>query len=723
MSNDPRSQLSIRGRRHASIGLAGWRHAPRAPAQFAAHLKPGRCPRFNQNARIVCRAEPAFTADTVVSVESVSKSHDGLRILFDQLTFTLKRGERLALIGANGSGKTSLLRLIAGQDWPDDGEIIVRNDAQISYLPQNVDIAPEMTAIDAIVQSDSPVAAIVREYTKLLEQGEDADRAELNAAMNKMTALDAWELEANAKSVLAQVGIHNPGMKLEAMSGGQARKVAVAAALLGSPDVLILDEPTNHMDVQFIEWMVHTIKTSGVTLLLVTHDRAFLEDTCTSILELDEGRGFVHNVGGRGGYERYRQRRAERRKAQAKLAQDARVMLRKETEWMRRQPKARSTKSKARVDAYEELTTQAKSGPRMEAQIDFGDVAMARQGQKVIVMKDCSKCWEGKPIIDSFTYEFAQGERIGIAGPNGAGKSTLMNIIAGVDEVDDGLVVHGDTTVVGYFAQHPPPVNPRLKLIDYVGSVAEQSITSDSVGIDLKPDKLLSKLGFDYPRQQQYVSSLSGGERRRLHLAAVLQRKPNFLILDEPTNDLDLQTIENLEQILDPYLGCVLVVSHDKAFMTNVVGSMFVLEGDGLVRKFNGKYEEYLEYIEERGVIKAQQAAEAIASASALEGNEASKRKTAFSSNGSGNHVAEEKPVKRLGYREKQELEQLDGKVEAATASKANIEARIADCAKAGDFEQVAKLTEELATVSQSIDTMTDRWMELAERAEIAGTV
>eukprot|EP00878_Enallax_costatus_P045842 GHUV01055345.1.p1 GENE.GHUV01055345.1~~GHUV01055345.1.p1 ORF type:complete len:549 (+),score=163.93 GHUV01055345.1:459-2105(+) len=419
-----------------------------------------------------------------------------------------------------------------------------------------------------------------------------------------MNAQNAWQVDSEAHRVLEAVGLKDPNTQVGKLSGGQRRRLALAAALLGSPDLLVLDEPTNHMDVEMIQWMAHEIMAShDMAVVIVSHDRAFMEQTCDRLLELDHG-GFTttHPFGGSGSYEAFKQARVVRRHAQANAAADARTLLRRESEWIARQPKARSTKAKARVDAYAELQEKARGVPAADLKVDFGRVAMTRLGNKAVILKNVTHSTpNGRVLLKDFTFEFLPGERIGIAGPNGVGKSTLLDLIAGLQEPQSGVREVGDTAVIGYFQQHPPEVNPSLRMIDYIREVAEKRKSrageSGLVGPPDTPEVLLEKLGFPRKLQYQKVESLSGGERRRLHLAAVLASAPNVLILDEPTNDLDLNTVEVLEEMLQVYRGLLLVVSHDRAFMEGSTNSLLVMPGDGTVDRFMGKYSDYLKQL------------------------------------------------------------------------------------------------------------------------------
>eukprot|EP00798_Chlamydomonas_sp_ICE-L_P006245 gene6245-2869_t len=624
----------------------------------------------------------------------------------------------------NGSGKSTLLKLIAGQYEVDSGSLTRHKGANIAYLAQEPVMPEGATVLQAVLQSDSMVAKTVQNYQKAIESAGGSITKELEAAIDKMNVYNAWEIDSEAKRVLEAVGIPEAmfNQPVEKLSGGQHKRVALASALLGKPDLLILDEPTNHMDhkrvalasallgkpdllildeptnhmdVEMIDWMEKELNTPGLAVVLrlavvlVTHDWYFMETVCDRMLEVDGGQSFMHSFGGPGSFERFKepreqrrvahaaaaadavsrareQRRAaqaaaaadartasrreakwiareQRRAAQAAAAADARTLFRREAEWIVKQPQGRQAKQQARVKAFTELTRKTKDTPKVDLKADFQAGSMARLGNKIINLEDvCFEVKPGQEIIRDFTYSLNKGERLGIVGRNGTGKSTLLNLIAGINKPTSGKIDFGDSTVVGYFTQYPPPVQGDLRVINYIRELADQS-QAEKAGIENvdTPEVVLEKY--------QFVSSLSGGERRRLHLASVLIERPNLLILDEPTNDLDLQTVEVLEEVCRNFQGVLLVVSHDRAFMDGVVDNLLVLKGDGIVRKFGGTYSEYREVIfaekaEEEGMrqleLEEARELEAAAAKKVSDAASAASSSSAESSTGSGSKAS-----------------------------------------------------------------------------------
>ncbi|KAK9815778.1 hypothetical protein WJX72_009325 [[Myrmecia] bisecta] len=691
------------------------------------------------------------SGDVLLIMENISKSHDGENVLFEGLTFTVGRGEKLAVVGPNGVGKSSLLRILAGADEPDSGQANRRKGMTVGYLAQEPEFDDNCTVIDAVLQADSTIGQVVRDYERAAAaaQHDPSTSRALDHAMSKMDALGAWELSTKAHEILQSVGCPPADSKLGDLSGGQRRRVALAAAMISKPDLLILDEPTNHMDLRAIQWMEQQFKDPRTTTVMITHDRYFLESICTGILELDRGSAHMHGFGGRGSYDLFRQAREERRHAQATAAANARTVLRKETEWMRRQPKARSAKARFRQDQFYELTAKAKSGPRADMVVEFEGSAMARQGKRVMLLEDACCRWDGRDIIRDFCYDFQPGERIGIVGPNGAGKSTLLNLIAGKLAPESGLREPGETAVIGYFTQHPHELAPELKLIDYIREVADgtKARPSDPLpGGAQTPEKILERVGFARPRQNQPVRLLSGGERRRLQLAAVLVERPNLLICDEPTNDMDLQTVESMEELLSEYGGTLLIVSHDRAFMDNLVDRLFVLRGDGIVRLFDGTYSEFLETEEAQQVQSASKSGRTGsaaqngngASASASNGSASSSDRngssagvsaasSGSSSSARGGSIGMQAAtatrtatkLRKLGLLERKEFAKLEKEIDKLGERKSKLDAKLVQLGSSGDFVELNEVSQQLAALADTIDQKTDRWMELAERADV----
>ncbi|KAF6262123.1 P-loop containing nucleoside triphosphate hydrolase protein [Scenedesmus sp. NREL 46B-D3] len=653
----------------------------------------------------------AKRGDVLLVAEGISKTHDGEKILFNNLTLSLLAGDKLAVVGPNGAGKSTLLRIMSGQADHDSGQISRNRGAKIGYLPQGDLLLYEsrgdtqlesMTVLQAVLASDSEPARAVQSYQRALSEAGGGITPQLEAAIEAMDTHNAWEVDSDARRILEAVGLKDPNAAVGRLSGGQRRRLALASALLGSPDLLVLDEPTNHMDVEMIDWMACELaQAQDMAVVMVSHDRAFMERCCGRLLELDHG-GFntTHPFGGPGSYDAFKEARAARRHAQANAAADARTLLRKESEWMARQPKARSTKAKARVDAYGELLEKARDTPAADLRVDFGRVGMARlgskavlhEGNKAVLLEGGSYSTPtGRPLLRDFSFEFLPGQRIGIAGPNGVGKSTLLDIVAGVKELQSGRRELGETAVLGYFQQHPPPVEGGLRLVDYIRSVAEKRKARGGAeagvgGAQEPPEILLEKLGFPRKKQFQKVESLSGGERRRLHLAAVLASAPNVLLLDEPTNDLDLTTIEVLEEMLQVYQGLLLVVSHDRAFMEGATDSLLLLPGDGSIQKFQGSYGDYLR---ELAALRQQQAA------AAVEQHKKARRQ----------HL-----LQKLG----REMEQLE-------AAQAKLNERLMKLSVAcSDMAAIEEASTALAALQAEYEAKEERWFELAE---IAGDI
>ncbi|CAL5223735.1 g6295 [Coccomyxa viridis] len=645
--------------------------------------------------------------ETLLTLESVGRTHDGHTQLFSNVSATLTRGERLAVVGPNGCGKTTLLRLIAGVDEPDSGAVRKRNTS-IGYLPQSPELDEGLSAFDAILHSGSILARCVLAYEQAIASG---DQKAMDAATEEMNRLGGWEFREQAEEMLKRVGLPNSGQLVGSLSGGQKRRVALAAALLANPDLIVADEPTNHMDHQVIRWLEQYLTTQDISVVVVTHDRAFMESVCTSVLELEAGETTLHNFGGPGSYDRFRQLREERRAAKAAAAADAKRTLRKETEWMRRQPKARSTKSTARIKQFYELTAKARDVPQAEVSVDFdGETKMKRQGRKVMELKGASYSVNSKEIVSDFWYSFYPGERIGVVGPNGAGKSTMLNLIAGSLPLTSGEREIGETTAVGFFQQEPPTNLPQdMSMADYLRSVGQDAASTSGRGEDSldTPTTVLERVGFARNRHYTKVRMLSGGECRRLQLAAVLMSRPNLLILDEPTNDLDLATVESMESFLAGYGGCLLVASHDRAFMEGL-DRLFVLRGDGVVRLFEGPYSEYLEIVQaEDEAAAAEQQAQTLG-------------RFHNGSNGKQDSTPTAKPQRslRMGFREKQEYESLEGLIDTLSAEKQDTERELAKVS--GDYERMLELSQRLDKLAEQIDAKTERWLELAEMEECA---
>ena len=659
-----------------------------------------------------------------LSVEGLSKSWNE-KVLFDQITFGLSRGEKVALIAGNGSGKSSLMNILAGNDKPDAGNFSIRKDINWEYLPQDPALNESISVLENLFVGTTPSILALKEYEAALIAYSDApsDESEkrLDLATTEMTMSESWDYEARAKQVLGKLNIHESDMAkpVGVLSGGQKKRVALARVLIDVPDLLILDEPTNHLDLDMIEWLEEYLSDKNLTLLLVTHDRYFLDRVCNKILELD--RGVLYSYQGNYGY--FVEKKAMREEVESSEREKNRNTFRRELEWVRKMPKARTTKSKSRVDAFDDLAEKVK-GPYVQQKVEFG-VKMERLGSKILEIQHLEKAYGAQPILGDFTYTFKRGEKIGIVGPNGVGKSTLLNMIMGLEKADKGKITAGETLVFGYFSQQGIPVAEDKRVIDVVKDVAEYLPLAD--GTNLSASQFLLRFGFANETQYNAVSRLSGGERRRLFLMMVLIKNPNFLILDEPTNDLDILTLATLEAFLMDYSGCVLVVTHDRYFMDKLVDHVFVFEGEGKVRDFPGNYTEYRTWKEwddaqasGKGSGNKSQAGKA---AGSLQGESDAGKKSGtlhgassavdagLTDGASGNAKSEEK--RKLTFKEKFEYEQLGKDIEALEAKKKLLETELGGLST--EFERISSASAELQQVNDDLDEKGLRWLELGE--------
>jgi ABC transport system ATP-binding/permease protein len=526
------------------------------------------------------------------SIENISKSF-GIRTLFKDISFHIEEGDKIALVARNGSGKSTLLKIIAGLDTPDTGTIWVRKEVKVIMLQQETPFDENKSIWDNILRLDNPVVKAVKEYEMFIEAGTD-DVDHLTELMGKLDEYNAWNFENELQQILGKLNLHHLNEPVKNLSGGQRKRVALAQALIEAQIhegkcLLILDEPTNHLDVGMIEWLEDFLSAQKITLLLVTHDRYFLDAVCNEIIEIDEGKVFEY----RGNYDYFLEQKSLRQEVQASELQKDKNIFRKELEWMRKQPKARTTKSKSRQDAFAEIEERV-SQKKEEAEVSL-QVKMTRLGGKVLEMKKVYKSYGDKVLIKGFDYTFKRGERIGIVGKNGAGKSTFLKIALLQEPPDSGKINHGETVVFGNFNQEGLQYKEDKRAIEYVKDFAEFFPLAD--GTKISASQFMEKFGFTAEQQYTPLSKLSGGEKRRLHLLSVLFVNPNFLILDEPTNDLDLQTLRTLEEFLLDYPGCILIVSHDRYFMDRLVDHLFAFEGEGVIRDFPGNYTQYREQL------------------------------------------------------------------------------------------------------------------------------
>ena len=525
-----------------------------------------------------------------LQVDNLSKAY-GEKILFRNISFSIDKGQKVALIARNGTGKSSLMHILAGIEAPDSGKITTRRDLRIDYLQQNPQLDESKTILDTIFSAGTGLTKVMHDYEFALEEvkhnpGSESDRR-LNNCMSEMDATGAWDYETRAREILGQFAINDLSQKVGALSGGQRKKIALARALLGSPDLLLLDEPTNHLDFEMIEWLEDYLSRESLSLLLVTHDRYFLDNVCDTIIEMDQNSVFTY----KGNYSFYLEKKTEKQITEDQSTEKAKNLYRTELEWIRRMPKARGTKSKARISSFDELQEKAKFR-RDDKSIQFG-VNVNRLGGKIVEINNLSKNFGDFRAVDDFTYIFKRGEKIGVVGLNGTGKSTLLNLISGQLKPDKGRISIGQTVVMSYYTQNGLQLNEDKRVIDIVKDVAEEiQLTKGS----MSASQFLQHFDFSYPVQQAYFSALSGGERRRLYLLLQLIRNPNFLILDEPTNDLDIYTLQVLEEFLQDFAGCVLIVSHDRFLLDKLCDHVFVFEGQGKIKDFYGNYTDYYQW-------------------------------------------------------------------------------------------------------------------------------
>ncbi|MCK7558102.1 ATP-binding cassette domain-containing protein [Chitinophaga sedimenti] len=527
-----------------------------------------------------------------VTVEGLTKSF-GEAPLFEDISFHIEEGDKIALVALNGSGKSTLLRILCGKDVPDAGKVWIHKDVTVVMLEQNHGFDLQKTVIENIFDHSHPILNAIREYELLTDEDAEPDPIALTDAIAKMDELGAWHFDSKVKQILGKLNIHHLDQKVGSLSGGQQKRVALAKVLIDigfehKHTLLIMDEPTNHLDVSMIEWLENYLDQENVTLLLVTHDRYFLDSVCNEIMELDNRQLYIY----KGNYENYLEKKAAREESEKASVEKARNTYRKELEWMRKQPKARTTKSKSRQDAFYEVKERASA--KLESQQLELNVKMSRLGGKIIEMKKVYKAYGEKVILKGFDYTFKKGERVGVVGKNGAGKSTFVNIIMGHESADSGKINVGDTIIFGNYSQEGLKIKEDMRVIEFVKNIAENFPLAD--GTKVSAAQFLQLFLFPPEKQYTYVSRLSGGERRRLHLLSILFRNPNFLILDEPTNDLDLPTLSILEEFLLNYQGCILIVSHDRYFMDKLVDHLFVFEGEGEIRDYPGNYTQYREW-------------------------------------------------------------------------------------------------------------------------------
>lgn len=619
-----------------------------------------------------------------LSVDKLSKSF-GARVLFKDISFGIGQGQKVALVGVNGSGKSTLLKILAGLDAPDSGEVVLANDVKLTYLGQQPDFEAGQTVLEAVLDSPDELPVLVKQYEQCLLQSETDPKAvdKLTSLISRMDELDAWNYEGQVKEILGKLGISDYQQKIGELSGGQKKRVGLAKTLIEKPDLVILDEPTNHLDLDAIEWLEEYLSQSQMAIIMVTHDRYFLESVTNEIIELDQNQLFKYS----GNYSYFLEKKSEREEQQLSEKEKAKNLYNKELEWIRRQPKARGTKAKYRVDAFKDV--KEKAHQNFEKQSLELDVKTRRQGGKVLEMEAVSKGFGDKQLFENFSYTFKKGERLGIVGKNGTGKSTFLNILTGQIKPDSGEVAKGETTVMGYYRQREPEFKPGMKVIEVVQEIAEVITLSD--GKTVTASRFLTLFNFSPPAQYDYVDNLSGGEKRRLQLLCVLVQNPNFLILDEPTNDLDLITLRTLEDFLSQFQGCLVIVSHDRYFMDRLVEHLFVFDEGKEIKDFTGNYSVYRESLKQK---------------------EASKPEPKKEEPPRQEKVKED-DKRKMTYKEKREFETLEGELEQLSEQKKELLARINSGEQ--DHNVLLEWGEELKKIEDAIDEKELRWLELSE--------
>ena len=609
----------------------------------------------------------------LLSVEGISKAY-GERVIFEPLSFGISKGQKIALIAKNGSGKTTILKIIAQQDTPDSGQVNFRKGTQVSYLPQDPVLDPQKTVEEIILESGNHVLEVIADYEKALQNPEDAEHYQ--KAFEAMEQHQAWDFETQYKQLLSKLKLDDLSLKASALSGGQKKRLALCIALLEKPDLLILDEPTNHLDLEMIEWLEAYFIKEKLTLLMVTHDRYFLERVCNEIIELDNGKLFSY----KGSYSYFLEKRAARIEQLETEAHKAKRHFTKELEWMRRQPKARTTKSKSRIDDFKKIKAKAQQR-RNEHEVQL-EINMERLGSKMIEMHRVSKSFGDKVILQGFDYNFQRNDRIGIIGNNGTGKSTFLKLLTNTIKPDGGKIVWGDTLKFGYYTQEGITVKPDQKVIEVIQEFGE--FIPLKKGRKISAQQLLERFLFDRKKQYDFVEKLSGGERKRLYLCTVLIQNPNFIILDEPTNDLDIVTLNVLENFLLDFPGCLIVVSHDRYFMDKIVDHLFVFRGKGEIEDFPGNYSDFRAY---DGLTTT---------------SETPKKKV----KADWKNKTENKPSNE----EQRALKKLEKEIAALEAEKENIQHQFTDGTLSP--EDIKALSIELTSVEKALETKTDAWLE-----------
>jgi ATP-binding cassette subfamily F protein uup len=618
-----------------------------------------------------------------VSAENLSKAY-GIKPLFDKISFHISEGDKIALVARNGSGKSTLLRILAGADVGDEGKLWVNKEVDVAFFEQEPRLLEQETILNNIFHAAHPVIQVIKEYEASVDEGNDE---QIGKMLGKMDAANAWDFDSKVKQILGKLNIHQLQQKVATLSGGQKKRVALAKTLIDigfehKHVLLVMDEPTNHLDVEMVEWLEHYLNKEKVTLLLVTHDRYFLDAVCSEVWELENSRLFFH----KGDYQNFLEKKAQREESEAASIDKAKNLYRKELEWMRKQPKARTTKSKSRIDNFYEVEKKAKQ-QLQDQQVQLQS-KMNRLGGKTVEMKKVYKSFGDKIILKGFDYTFKKGERVGIVGRNGTGKSTFINMVQGVEKADSGKINIGDTVVFGNYSQQGLMVKEDMRVIEYVKNIAENFPLAD--GGSLSAAQFLNLFLFPPEQQYTYISKLSGGEKRRLHLLTILFRNPNFLILDEPTNDLDLPTLSVLENFLMEFAGCLVIVSHDRYFMDRLVDHLFVFEGNGEIRDFPGNYSQLREWQRQKEEAVAEEKKPASTTGAAVQSSR-----------------------KKLSYKEQREFELLEKELPDLEKERKEISEKMS--AAGLSFDELQVLSQRMGQINSLIDQKELRWLELSE--------